>query len=200
MPNSARLDAPPGAARSLESRHVIPDDAGCRARRPACTVRHLVVAGALTVAFLGAAVSGVVGQDQSAATPGDAIIARKNMMDSLSDKMDTIEASIAAGKVNLDQAHADADTISIFLMAFPHLFPPATNQWKPNVPDRDPSTDTFASPDIWTKFNDFYRQATAASKSAYEASRANNDNELKAAISQLRTQCNACHAAYMKMD
>lgn len=138
-------------------------------------------------------------QDQSAATPGDAIIARKTMMNSLSDKMDDIEGAISAGKINLDMAHADADTISVFLMAFPHMFPPATNQWKPNV-DRDPATDTFASPDIWTKFADFYTQATAASKSAYDASRAQDENELKAAIAKLRTQCNVCHTTYLKPD
>ena len=30
-----------------------------------------------------------------------------------------------------------SDTISVMLMAFPHLFPPASNQWKPDVA-RDP--------------------------------------------------------------
>ena len=162
-------------------------------------VRRVTAIGAVTMASFVLIASAAIGQDQTAATPGDAIIARKTMMDSLSDKMDTIEAMVASGKINLDQGHADADTISTFLMAFPHLFPPATNQWKPNV-DRDPATDTFASPDVWTRFADFYGQATAASKSAYAASRAQDDNEFKAAIAQLRTQCNACHAAYLKMD
>lgn len=160
-------------------------------------IRRLAAVGAMLAA--GFMASAALGQDQGAATPAEAIIARKAVMDSLSDKMDTIEAMIAAGKINLDQGHADADTISIYMMAFPHLFPPATNQWKPNV-DRDPATDTFASPDIWTKFGDFYAQATAASKSAYAASRAPNDDEFKAAIARLRTQCNACHAAYLKTD
>jgi cytochrome c556 len=136
-------------------------------------------------------------QNQTAATSADVILARKTVMDSLSDKMDDIEGAISLGKIDLDKAHADADTISIFLMAFPHLFPPASNEWKPTG-DRDPATDTFASPDVWSKFSDFYKQATAASKSAYNASRAQNDNELKAAIMQLRTQCNACHAAFLK--
>jgi cytochrome c556 len=154
---------------------------------------------ALTASLLGIA-SGAMGQDQSAATPADAIVARKTMMDSLSEKMDVIEMMIASGKaLDLEAGHANADAISVFLMAFPHLFPPATNQWKPNV-DRDPVTDTFASPDVWTKFADFYRQAAAASKSAYNASRAQTDAEFKAAIAQLRTGCNACHAAYLKTD
>jgi cytochrome c556 len=169
------------------------------AARNRARVRRFAGIGALTSASFLLIASAAIGQDQTAATPGDAIIARKTMMDSLSDKMDTIEAMVASGKINLDQGRADADTISTFLMAFPHLFPPATNQWKPNV-DRDPATDTFASPDIWSKFADFYRQATAASKSAYAASRAQGDNEFKAAMMQLRTQCNTCHAAYMKME
>ena len=162
---------------------------GARSRN--AVVCAMAVAGMVFVA------SATLAQERTEATPADAIVARKTVMNSLSDKMDDIEAAISAGKVNLEIAHANADTISVFLMAFSHLFPPATNQWKPNV-DRDPATDTFASPDIWTKFADFYKQATEASKSAYNASRAANENELKAAIAQLRTQCNACHAAYLK--
>jgi cytochrome c556 len=142
-----------------------------------------------------------LGQDQSAAIGKDAIVARKTAMDTLSDKMDIIEAAIAAAgtKLNLDEGHANADVISVLLMAFPHLFPPSTNEWKPNV-DRDPATDTYASPDIWTTFADFYKQATAASKAAFDASRADDEAAFKAAIAKLRTDCNACHAAYLKMD
>jgi cytochrome c556 len=152
--------------------------------------------------LLAACVGGPValGQDQSAAIGKDAIVARKTAMDTLSDKMDVIEAAIAAGtKLNLDEGHANADVISVLLMAFPHLFPPSTNEWKPNV-DRDPATDTYASPDIWTKFADFYKQATAASKAAFDASRADDEAAFKAAIAKLRTGCNTCHAAYLKMD
>jgi cytochrome c556 len=152
--------------------------------------------------FLGASAvwgHGVRAQDQSAATAGDAIIARKTVMGALSEKMDDIETAISAGKVDLDQARAAADTVSIYLMAFPHLFSPATNRWKPGG-DKDPATDTFASPDVWTQFADFYKLATAASKSAFDASRAQNEAELKAAIEKLRTQCNACHTVYLKAN
>jgi len=138
-------------------------------------------------------------QDPTATTASDAIIARKTVMGALSDKMDDIESAVSAGKVDLERAHAAADTISVFLMAFPHLFPPATNQWKP-AGDRDPATDTFASPDVWTRFADFYQQANAASKSAYAASRSQDETALKTAIERLRTQCNACHEAYLKTN
>ena len=60
-------------------------------------------------------------RDQSAAKAGDAIIARKTVMGALSEKMDDIETAISAGKIDLDQAHAAADTVSIYLMAFPQI-------------------------------------------------------------------------------
>ena len=138
-------------------------------------------------------------QDQSAATPGDAIVARKTMMDTLSDHMDQIEAMISTNKIDLKQANEHADTISVMLMAFPHLFPASTNQWKPGV-DPDPVTGTFASPDVWAKFSDFYKRATDASKTAYDMSRAEKPDDLKAKTAQLRTACNGCHAQYMKMQ
>jgi cytochrome c556 len=136
-------------------------------------------------------------QDQSAATPGDAILARKTLMDTLSDNMDQIEGMISTNKIDLADAHEHADTISVMLMAFPHLFPPSTNQWKPGV-DPDPVTGTSASPDVWTKFADFYQRANAASKTAYEMSRADKADDLKARTAELRTACNACHAQYLK--
>src|SRR3977135_1874776 len=93
-------------------------------------------------------------QDQSAATVKDVIFARKTLMNSISDNMDQIETMISTGKIDIDDAHENADTISVMLMAFPHHVPPTSNQWKPNA-DIDPATDTFASPDAWTKFSDF---------------------------------------------
>ena len=85
------------------------------------------------------------------------------------------------------------------LMAFPHMFPPRTNQWKPGM-DRDPATDTFASPDVWKDFSNFYQRATAASKLAFDASRTKRAADFKPLIAELRTNCNACHALYMKAE
>ena len=138
-------------------------------------------------------------QDQSAAKVEDVIMARKTAMDTLSDHMDQIEQMISTNKINLDAAHEHADTISVLLMAFPHLFSPASNQWKPGV-DIDPVTGTYASPDVWTKFADFYKRAGDASKTAYDMSRADKPDELKSKTATLRTGCNACHAAYLKMQ
>jgi cytochrome c556 len=151
-----------------------------------------LAAGLLATSFVAMA------QDQSAATAKDVIFARKTMMSAISDNMDQIETMISSGKkIDLDDGHEHADTISVMFMAFPHLFPPSSNQWKPNA-DRDPATDTFASPDAWTKFSDFYKRAAAASKTAYDMSRADKEDEFKARAKELRVTCDACHAAYLK--
>jgi cytochrome c556 len=130
----------------------------------------------------------------------DTIIARKTVMDTLSSKMDTLEAATASTKkIDLAAASEQADTVSVLLMAFPHMFPAATNQWKPNV-DKDPGTDTFAAPEVWTKYADFYKQATAASKLAFDASRATQEAEFRTTMTQLRAACDSCHAVYLKAD
>ena len=84
-------------------------------------------------------------------------------------------------------------------MALPHLFPPGTNQWKPNV-ERDAGRDTYAAPELWTNYADFYGRAGKASKVAYNASRAKQQSEFKTLIAELRSACNSCHAAYLKTD
>jgi len=158
-----------------------------------------MLAATLLVTVACGAGSAALAQDQSAATPADAIFARKTLMDAIGMNMDDITSLLESGKVNLDRGHAYADAISIMLMAFPHMFPPSTNQWKQGA-DRDPATDTYASPDVWTNFADFYKRAGATSKTAYDASRAQNEAEFKAKAAELQQGCDGCHAAYMKVD
>jgi cytochrome c556 len=130
----------------------------------------------------------------------DTIFARKILMGAIDMNMDEIETMLAPeGKLELGDAQEHAETISTMLMVFPHMFPPTTNQWKPGV-DRDPATDTFASPEVWTNFRDFYQRATEASKAAWNASRAKQGADFRFLIKQLRDQCNSCHAINMKTD
>jgi cytochrome c556 len=105
---------------------------------------------------------------------------------------------VNSGKaLDLPRAAEHADTISIMLMAFPHLFPPSSNQWRPNA-KRDPAHDTFASPALWANFADFYRQAAAASRIAFNASRAKREADFRTHMAALRSACDSCHAAYLK--
>jgi cytochrome c556 len=163
---------------------------------------HFRLSGALVGAIAALAIAELScpasAQDQPAAK--DTIFARKILMGAIDMNMDEIETMLApGGKFEPAEAVEHSDTISIMLMSFPHLFPSSTNQWQPNV-DRDPATDTAASPDLWRNFPDFYQRAQTASKLALDATRAKNGNEFKGLIVQLRAACNACHAAYMKTE
>jgi cytochrome c556 len=141
-----------------------------------------------------------LGQDRSAAIAKDAIFARKILMDAIGRNMDEIETMMASPKgVDTAEAAEHSDNISIMLMAFPHLFPADTNQWKPNV-ERDPGRDTYAAPELWTNYGDFYARAAQASKAAYNASRAQQESAFKTFAIELRAACDSCHAAYMKSD
>jgi cytochrome c556 len=137
-------------------------------------------------------------QDAVPSALKDEIFARKILMDSIDNHMDAIDWMVNSGKaIDLHEAGEHADTISIMLMAFPHLFSSSSNQWRPNA-KRDPARDTFASPALWANYADFYRQATAASRIAFNASRAKQEADFKTHMAALRGACDSCHAAYLK--
>jgi cytochrome c556 len=166
---------------------------------PLHSPRTAVMAGAILLASVGMSTL-APGQDRSAAVVKDAIFARKILMVAIGHNMDEIEGMMASPK-GLDMAEAGehADNISIMLMAFPHLFPADTNQWKPKV-ERDPGRDTYAAPELWTNYEDFYARAAQASKVAYNASRARQESAFKTFAIALRVACDSCHAAYLKSD
>jgi cytochrome c556 len=166
----------------------------------ASAITHVLMTSILAPSCLLAAGAVAPAQEQGVAPPKDTIFARKIMMGAIDMNMDEIETMLAPeGKLILADGTEHADTISIMLMAIPHLFPASTNQWKPNI-DRDPATDTYAAPELWTNFADFYKRAADASKTALDAARAKNAADFKARIGELRAQCNACHAMYQKTN
>jgi cytochrome c556 len=148
-----------------------------------------------------AAASGPIawGQERGVTPPKETIFARKVLMDSISSNMDELEANAGSAKIDLAEGRNHADIVSVMLMAFPHLFPQNTNQWKPNV-DRDPGSDTYAAPEIWSGFADFYKRARDAAEIAYKASRAETEQAFKEQVAQLRVACDSCHGVYMKKD
>jgi cytochrome c556 len=158
------------------------------------------VAAMAGLASLCAGATVALGQDRGATPPKETIFARKVLMDSIGRNMDDIEANAGSAKVDLTEGQDHADIISVMLMAFPHLFPPSTNEWKPNVVDRDPGSDTFAAPEIWTGFADFYKRARDAADIAFKVSRAETVAAFKDQVAQLRVACDSCHAIYMKKD
>ena len=132
--------------------------------------------------------------------PKDTIFARKTAMGEIDMNMDEVETMLApGGKLDLADAREHAEVISTLLMVFPHLFPPSTNQWKEGA-ERDPATDTFANPAIWSNFADFYKRATEASKIAWSAAGAKKPDEFRTQIKELRLRCNGCHALNLKTE
>jgi cytochrome c556 len=106
-----------------------------------------------------------------------------------------IEQMIATGRIDVPGARGNADAISVMFMAFPHLFPPGSNQWKPDaVPD--PVTGSYASPEVWTRFSDFYRLAAESAQIAHDMSRAADVDAIKSRARELRIICDTCHALY----
>src|SRR5262249_22719322 len=138
-------------------------------------------------------------QERGATPPKETIFARKILMDSIGHNMDELEANAGSAKVDLIEGRDHADIVSVMLMAFPHLFPANTNLWKAGV-ERDPGTDTYAAPEVWTNYADFYKRTKDASQLAYKASRADTDVEFKDFVGQLRVACDSCHGIYMKKD
>jgi cytochrome c556 len=140
------------------------------------------------------------GQAQTTPPAKDTIVARKVLMNAIDGNMDELETMLApGGKLESADAREHTGNISVLLQAFPHLFPPATNQWKPGV-ERDPATDTFAAPELWNNFADFYTRANAASKIALDASMAKTVVEFRALAKDLRAACNGCHEKYQKTE
>jgi cytochrome c556 len=169
----------------------------CRAH---LTKAHTIRRAALAVAFLATSLATsvvAVAQDQSAATGEDVIFARKTIMNALCDKMADIEQMIARGKIDLHAVHGQADAMSVMLMAFPHLFPPGTNQWKFDL-DQDPVAATLASPDLWANFPDFYRRSATAAKIAFDLSRAEKTEDIKTGAREMRIACDTCHSLYLE--
>jgi cytochrome c556 len=159
-----------------------------------------VAAAAAAIAALAVIVPATPAPAQEQPAAKETIFARKILMGAIDMNMDEIETMLAPeGKLELAEAQEHSETISTMLMAFPHMFPPATNQWKAGAA-RDPATDTFASPDLWTNFSDFYQLATEASKIAWSASRAKRPADFRVFIGQLREHCNACHAVNFKSE
>lgn len=119
-------------------------------------------------------------------------------MDTIDRHMDDIDWMLTSGDpIDLSRTFDHADTISVLLMAFPHLFPPGTDRWRPDG-HRDPARDTFAAPELWKNYRDFYRQAEQASKLAFAASRTKSESNFRATMAALRAACDGCHAAYVK--
>ena len=158
--------------------------------------RLAVVLTVFTVVLLEVAFS-ARGQEPSIPSAQSVILARKALMNAVEENSDRISRMISDREFNLPEVRARARNIFVMLRAFPHMFPPNSNQWKEGA-DLDPVTDTVASPEIWTNFDDFYRLALAAAERADEMGRATTEDEVKSLHRALGNVCDFCHALYYR--
>jgi len=139
------------------------------------------------------------GQQNNSGSPKEIIVARKVLMGTIGDNMYPIDEMLETGKIDLDAAHLNLESISAMLLVFPHLFPPSTNLWNSNA-KRDPATDTLADASIWESNSTFYGDAIAASKYAFAASRATSIGDFRKSARDLRLTCDGCHSTYQHKD
>jgi cytochrome c556 len=164
-------------------------------RRLAGTIACIWLAGTVLGTGMAARAQDQRAAPAQAAPAQDVIFARKSLMNYMCDTMAEIERMIAMRQIDLEGLRGGADAMSVMLLAFPHLFPSYSNQWDPAV-EPDPVTGTFASPELWSNYPDFYRLATAAAESAHDMSRAATIEEFKSHARELRITCDTCHALY----
>jgi cytochrome c556 len=167
----------------------------CSRRRLAAAIACAWLAGAVLATGMAARAQDQRAAPAQAAPAQDVIFARKSLMNFMCDAMAEIERMIAMRQVDLEGLRGSADAMSVMLLAFPHLFPAYSNQWDPAV-EPDPVTGTFASPELWSNYPDFYRLATAAAESAHDMSRAGTIEDFKSHARELRIVCDTCHALY----
>jgi cytochrome c556 len=108
--------------------------------------------------------------------------------------MKPIDALQIDPKGNVDLVRGNAKLIAAVLHAVPHLFPPTTNLFV--LGDQYPKT--LALPSIWVNFEHFATQAESAITAAEAMSKAQTLEELRTAGLQLRANCDACHAGYLR--
>jgi len=150
-------------------------------------------AGIAGMALAGKPVPGT-GQGWTGITnPQDLIIARQTLMTRLEELMKPIDTYTVDRTIPLATITTNAETISVVLLAIPHLFPPTTNVYDPGVKQPE----TLALPGIWKDFTTFYTLASATSDAAETLSHATGADAISTGAFNLRESCDACHDLFV---
>ncbi|WP_207482002.1 cytochrome c [Arenibaculum pallidiluteum] len=132
--------------------------------------------------------------------PLDVILARRNLMAAIGRNRDELEAMLESPEPLGLEAAEHAGTISVLLLAFPHLFPPQTNNWSPQLEEEDPARVSRANPRVWTDFDSFYGLAQTASQLALDASLAPTVDAFRQSAKALIDTCDTCHATFRREE
>jgi Cytochrome C' len=126
--------------------------------------------------------------------PVELIAARNEIMAAAEELMKPIDALQIDPKGDVDVLRGNAKLLAAVLHAVPHLFPPTTNLFV--LGDQYPKT--LALPSVWVNFAHFTTQAESAILAAETMSKAETPEALRIAGAQLRANCDACHAGYLR--
>jgi hypothetical protein len=159
-------------------------------------LRFLVGLGVALSLCAGAPIA--LAQDGAIPPAKDTIFARKIVMGTIDMNMDEVETMLApGGKPDPVEAREHLDIISVLLMAFPHLFPAASNQGRKApiaTPRSIPSPRPSSGAALATSTSARPPHRSSPSRPAAPRERATS----KTLVADLRTACNACHASYLK--
>jgi cytochrome c556 len=137
----------------------------------------------------------------AASSHRDVVIARRNLMAAIGRNMDGITGMVEpGGKIDPADAAEHADEIAVMLMAFPHLFPPGSDNWSATNERDDPAGVTEAAPTVWREMTPFTASAQAASRIATAASRSANADQFRLRAQALQSACDSCHARYRREE
>lgn len=122
------------------------------------------------------------------------IEARRVLMIDMERQMAPIDAFTTGQPADLEALRARGLTIEAMLLAFPHLFPPTTDLFDPDVLEPP----TIALPAVWQDFDAFLALAEAGEHAAAAVAAAEDAAAMRAAGASLRATCDTCHARFSK--
>jgi cytochrome c556 len=131
---------------------------------------------------------------ESAADALEIIEARRVLMRRTEDLMKPLDALTVEETGDLPALHSAAASIEAMMLAFPHLFPPATNLYEANVRE----SPTTALPGIWDDLPAFRTLAAEAEGAAATIVQTGDMETIRTAGRALRASCDGCHARFMK--
>jgi cytochrome c556 len=132
--------------------------------------------------------------DSSTADTAEIIEARRVLMLRVEDLMKPIDALTVEQSADVPALRSAAASIEPMMLAFPHLFPAATNLYDATVRE----TPTSALPAIWDDTAAFRKFAEEAERAAATLAKSDDAEEARTAGRTLRASCDGCHARFMK--
>jgi cytochrome c556 len=118
--------------------------------------------------------------DTRSADTAEIIEARRVLMRQVQRLMQPIDVFTVDGNGDADAVRSAAETIEAMMLAFPHLFPPATNLYDPSL--REPPT--IALPAVWETFATFRTLAERSERAAAAVTASTDATALRTATQE----------------